>query len=124
MQARGDRGREERARRSGERTLRIPPSRSFPVSHAGGPHVRIVRLSVVRACACERACARAGVAQCATSRKGKRPAKKTVGTLNKKKALRVLRGRRGRWERRVRSCIKREALCAGCGAKRTEGELL
>ena len=66
----------------------------------------------------------ASAAQCAASRKGKRPAKKRVGTLNKKKALRVLRGHRGRWERRVRSCIKRKALCACCGAKRTEGELL
>ena len=39
----------------------------------------------VRACLC----AGAGVAQCTASSKGKRPAKKRVGTLNKKKALRA-----------------------------------
>ena len=31
----------------------------------------------------------AGAAQCAANRKGKRPAEKRVGTLNKKKALRA-----------------------------------
>ena len=37
------------ARRSGERTLRIPPSCSLPVSHACGPHVASsVRQSSVR----------------------------------------------------------------------------
>ena len=38
------------ARRSGERTLRIPPSCSVPVSHSCGPHVAsFVRRSSVRA---------------------------------------------------------------------------
>ena len=47
------------ARRSGERTLRTPPSCSFPVSHACGPHVASsVRRSSVRAHACVRACVR------------------------------------------------------------------
>ena len=37
-------------RLSGERTLRVPPSCSFPVSHSGGPHVAsFVRRSSVRA---------------------------------------------------------------------------
>ena len=72
------------ARRSGERTLRIPPSCSFPVSHACGPHVasfvrrssvrarasvracgRAWRLSVVRASACVRACVCMRVRACA-----------------------------------------------------------
>ena len=73
--------------RSGERTLRIPPSCSVPVSHAGGPHV--ASFVVDRPCACVRACVRAGVAQCAASSEEKRPAKKRVGTLNKKKASHV-----------------------------------
>ena len=48
------------ARRSGERTLRIPPPCSFPVSHAGGPHVAsFVRRSSVRARASVRARVRA-----------------------------------------------------------------
>ena len=49
------------ARLSGERTLRVPPSCSLPVSHAGGPHV--ASFTVGRPCACVRACARASVAQ-------------------------------------------------------------
>ena len=44
-------------RSSGERTLRIPPSCSAPVSHAGGPHV--VSLVVGRPCVRVRACVRA-----------------------------------------------------------------
>ena len=39
----------------------------------------------------------------------------------RRKALCVLRGNRGRWKRRVRSCLKREAPCACCGAMRIEG---
>ena len=39
MQGSGDRRRKEGARLGGERTLRVPPSCSFPVSHSGGPHV-------------------------------------------------------------------------------------
>ena len=59
------------ARRSGERTLRIPPSCSFPVSHACGPHVAsFVRRSSVCALASVRACGRAWrAAQCEASRK-------------------------------------------------------
>ena len=45
------------ARRSGERTLRIPPSCSDPVSHAGGPHV--ASFVVGRPCARVRACVQA-----------------------------------------------------------------
>ena len=68
------------ARRSGERKLRIPPADRMSRRSS----------SVVRApCAGVRACLCAGVAQCAASSKGKRPAKKRVGTLNKKKALRA-----------------------------------
>ena len=40
---------------------------------------------------------------------------------DRRKALRVLRGNRGRWERRARSCLKREAPCACCGAMRIQG---
>ena len=51
------------ARRSGERTLRIPPSCSGPVNHACGPHVAsFVRRSSVRARASVRACGWAAVA--------------------------------------------------------------
>ena len=54
------------ARRGGERTLRIPPSCSFPVSHACGPHVAsFVRRSSVRA----RARVRAGVARAPRKRR-------------------------------------------------------
>ena len=89
-------------------------ARARRVSHAGGPHVAsFVRRSSVHARASVRACERAWrAAQCAASRKKERSAKKRVGTLNRKKALCVLRGHRGRWERRVRSCIKeRGAVC-------------
>ena len=55
-----------RRSRSGERTLRIPPSCSGPVSHhAGGPHV--ASFVVGRPCARARACVRAGMAICAGS---------------------------------------------------------
>ena len=39
MQGSGDRHRKEGGRLGGERTLRVPPCCSFPVSHSGGPHV-------------------------------------------------------------------------------------
>ena len=103
------------ARRSGERTLRIPPSCSDPVSHACGPHVAsFVRRSSVCGPANVRACGRAWrAAQCEASRKKERPAKRRVGTLKKKrKAPCVLRDHRGQWERRARSCMKeRIAVC-------------
>ena len=67
----------------------------------------------MRTRASERACERAWrAAQCAASTKKEHPAKKRVGTLNRKNALCVLRDHRGRWKRRVRSCIKeRGAVC-------------
>ena len=54
-----------RARLGGERTLRIPLSRSLPVSHAGGPHVS--SFVVGRSCACVRAgaCVRVRAYACA-----------------------------------------------------------
>ena len=61
-------------------------------------------------------------AQCAASKKRERPAKKRVGTLNKKKALCVLRGHRGRWERRVRSCIKERGAVYVLWCKEDRGE--
>ena len=106
------------ARRSGERTLRIPPSCSFPVSHACGPHAAsFVRRPSVCALASVRACGRAWrAAQCEASRKNERLAKKRVGTLNKKRAPCVLRDHRGQWERRVRSCMTPDEVPdAGCG---------
>ena len=74
-------------RRSGERTLRVPPSCSDPVSHACGPHVAsFVRRSSMCALASVRACGRAQrAAQRGASRKKERPAKKGVGTLKKKR---------------------------------------
>ena len=47
------------ARLGGERTLRIPPSCSLPVSHVGGPHV--AKFAVGRSCTCVRAGAGARV---------------------------------------------------------------
>ena len=112
------------ARRSGERTLRIPPSCSDPVSHACGPHVAsFVRRSSVRARASVRACGRAWRAtQCEASRKKERPAKKRVGTLKKKKAPCVLRDHRGQWERRVRSCMKERSAVYVLWCKEDRGE--
>ena len=99
------------ARRSGERTLRILPSCSFPVSHVCGPHVAsFVRRSSVRGLANARACGRAWrAAQCEASRKKEQPAKKRVGTLKKKRkqpCVLRMRDRRGQWERRARSRMK------------------
>ena len=48
--------------------------------------------------------------QCAASKKKERPANKRVGTLNKKKARRVLPGPCGRWGRRVNSYIKERVV--------------
>ena len=59
--------------------------------------------------------------QCAPSRKKERPAKKRVGTLNKKKALCVLRGHRERWERRVGSCIKERGVVCVLWCKEDRG---
>ena len=77
-------------RRSGERTLRISLSCSDLVSHTGGPHV--TSFVVGRPCARVRAYVRA----CRRDTKEKQPAKKRVGTLNKKKgAARAPRSREG-----------------------------
>ena len=65
----------------------------------------------------------AGAAQRAARRKGRRPAEKRVGTLNKKKAL------RGHFEATPRAVgaaacevlHRKKALRACCGAERTEG---
>ena len=87
------------ARRGGERTLRIPPSCSDPVSHACGPHVAsFVRRSSMRALAsgflrAGRRSARRNAKQAerksgrrnAKQRKKERPAKRRVGALKKKK---------------------------------------
>ena len=74
------------ARRSGERTLRIPPSCSDPVSHACGPHVAsFVRRSSVRGLAKARACGRAACGQERTERKKERPAKKKGGNPEKER---------------------------------------
>ena len=102
-------------RLGGERMLRIPLSCSDPVSHAGGPHVAsfVVGRSCCTTCVCAsarvrvrarawrnalrvRACSYAGAVGRAARRKGKQPAEKRVGTLNKKNALRTARARRGR----------------------------
>ena len=64
------------ARRSGERTLRIPPPCSDPVSHACGPHVAsFVRRSSVRGLAKARACGRAACAAGALPRRARRRCK-------------------------------------------------
>ena len=103
------------ARRSGECTLRIPPSCSFRVSHACGPRVAsFVRRSSVCGLANVRARGRAWrAARCEASRKKERPAKKRVGTLKKKrKTPCVLRDHCEQWERRARSFMKeRSAAC-------------
>ena len=81
MQGSGDWRRKEGGRLDSERTLRVPPSCSFPVSHSGGPHV-VSFVAVRRPCACggrarasrarygpRKACAQAGVARRAAKRK-------------------------------------------------------
>ena len=85
--------------------------------------------SVVRVRACSRACARAsvaclhaGAAQRAARRKERRPAEKEGGNPEQEKgAARALRGHRGWWERRVRSCIRKKELRVCCVSERTEG---
>ena len=61
------------ARLGGERTLRIPPSCSLPVSHAGGPHVASFVVGRSCACVCAGACVRVRARK---RRARKRPAKK------------------------------------------------
>ena len=61
MQGSGDRHRKEGGRLGGERTLRVPPSCSFPVSHSGGTHV-VSFVAGRRPCA-RSARVRAGVAR-------------------------------------------------------------
>ena len=91
------------AHRGGERTLRIPPSCSLPVSHAFGPHVASFVRRFVGVRASERifvslfAGGRGARRSAKASRKKERPAqreakrkkewpaKKRVGTLKKKK---------------------------------------
>ena len=106
------------ARRSGERTLRIPPSCNLPVSHACGPRVAsFVRRSSTCAPASMRACRRAWrAAQCESSRKKERPAKKGVGVA--RGAMRSKKGRPAK--RRVGTLNKKEARHV-CVVDRTEG---
>ena len=80
------------ARLSGERTLSIPPSCNDPVSHAGGPHV--ASFVVDRSCMWVRAGAGVCVRENGRPKRGrvrvrarKRPAKKRVGTMKKKRGL-------------------------------------
>ena len=90
------------ARRGGERTLRIPPSCSDPVSHACGPHVAsfvressVCALAIVFLLAGRRGARRNARAsrkkeqptQREAERKKERPAKKRVGTLKKKRRV-------------------------------------
>ena len=79
-----------------------------------------------RPCAGVRACVCAGVAQCAASSKEKRPAGKEGGNPEQEKGAvaRELQSRvgRGRRERRVYACVRRNSLRACCDdVERAEG---
>ena len=94
-------------RLSCERTLRVPPCCSFPVSHSGGPHV--ASFVVGRRSCVHGACVRAGVA---------RRAAKSVRACWRGKACREKGKEKSAGQRRTKVQDKKNAACVlkGWGA--------